>query len=280
MDGKIGDLVYKYCQQDKRLCLLEEGVRKANLVIRGISEQTVDNIRKRVLDWLNSIGMDKMMTVEDLISVFRIGLRRNKGKKRNVLVKFASINDKLKVMSKIREDGDKILQIEGDKIEVYQDISREEHMWRHTLKPITKLLRNKGIKYNWRFPQQFNFFYNRRMHTIDTKIDPVDYLHKLGLIEKEDDVISMKTELLQMGGYGMRKELNLDEERGAAGGEGPELKVKPQRKRKPTKERLDFQKKSRENGGENVGEESEMEDQLGSGPDLSDGSECGKEVIE
>lgn len=272
-------IFYKQLEQEKRINLIEEEARKSNLVLRGVTELKPDNIRQRVLDWLNSIGLGRELTMDDFAGVFRIGLRRVGGKKRNVLVKFASLNDKLRVMTLIRGKGDEVLQLEGNKIEVYQDISREERTWRYSLKPITKLLRNKGIKYNWRFPQSFKFFYNKKMHTIDSSIDPVYYLHKLGLIDKEEDVINVREELLKMGGFEQRAPtVGEGEGSGVTDGGDPKPRRRPRRKRHPTEKSPGDRKRSRE--GKGTSEESEMEDQppLGSEEGLGSESECGEEA--
>lgn len=272
IDKQITEIFFKNEKQDRRICILEEEVRKSNIVIRGIVEEKVDNVKQRVLKWLNELGLDKNFITTDLISVYRIGFRRQREIIRNVLVRFASVNDKLQVMAKIRENGDAVLKIEGKQVQVFQDISREERSWRYYLKPITKILRDRGIKYNWRPPQRMKFFYKNRMHIFTIETDAVQYFHELGLLEKEEEQSELRSQLLKMGGIEIYTSTP-EEEGGAVGGLGP----KPKRKRKPTKDispsLAEVQKKSRDLTGEGV----ERMITLDSEHKREDEPECGDE---
>ncbi|XP_058014681.1 uncharacterized protein LOC131185818 [Ahaetulla prasina] len=198
--------------------------------------------------------------IADLASVFRIGYRRQNGSNRNVLVRFANLGDKLEVMAKVREMGD-ALKFEGKTIQVFPDISREERAWRFFLKPITKVLRDNGIKYNWRPPQQLKFFYKGRMRTITPDIDAILYLRELGLI-KEEDLMEIKDQMLKMGGIHVETSTP-EEEKGAIGGQDPKGL-----KRKEISPVLVEQKKSRE---DTAGEEADKS--LGKYE-----AECGREL--
>lgn len=240
IDRQIGEIFFKNEQQDKKICLLEEETRKYNLVIRGIQEEKGDNLKQRVLKWLNELDTQITFTVTDLASVFRIGYKRQNGSNRNVLVRFANLSDKLEVMAKIREIGE-ALKFEEKIIQVFPDISRDERAWRFFLKPITKVLRDNGIKYNWRPPQQLKFFYKGRMQTITLQTDAVLYLHELGLIVKDEDITEIKDQLLKMGGTYVETSTSTPEEKGAAGGQDPKGL-----KRKEISPAMVDQKKSRE----------------------------------
>ncbi|XP_058047159.1 uncharacterized protein LOC131202313 [Ahaetulla prasina] len=260
VDRQIGEIFYKNEQQDKRICLLEEEMRKYNLVIRGIQEEKVDNLKQWVLKWINDLDTQITFTITDLANVFRIGYRRQNGFNRNVLVRFANLSDKLEVMAKVREMGD-ALKFEGKTIQVFPDISREERAWRFFFKPITKVLRDNGIKYNWRLPQQLKFFYKGRMRTITPDIDAILYLQELGLI-KEEDLMEIKDQMLKMGGI-LVETSTPEEEKGAIGGQDPKGL-----KRKEISPVLVEQKKSRE---DTAGEEADKS--LGKYE-----AECGREL--
>lgn len=140
------NLAYKLEDQENR-------DRRNNLRVKGMSEGAAkEDLHTSMRKLFNPLMNKKEEEPMELERVHRIGriLGRNKDLPRDVIVRFYKYEDRDRIWRSLK--GRTPLKLEGDKIEVYADLSQETLNRRRLLKPLLEVMKNHGITYNWGFP--------------------------------------------------------------------------------------------------------------------------------
>ncbi|MEE6469463.1 hypothetical protein FKM82_008633 [Ascaphus truei] len=127
--------------------------RRQNLRIRGIPETILPgHLREYVTDFFVSICTEIDQRDLEIDRAHRaLGPRSDDAnRRRDVIVRLHSYTTKDKLIGACRVRDN--IMFRGETLQVYNDLSKQTVDRRKDMRPLTLLLRDKGIKYKWGFP--------------------------------------------------------------------------------------------------------------------------------
>ena len=162
---------------------LENRSRRYNFRIRGIPEGVV-NIPDAVKSFIKNVIPDIPDHKLELDRAHRaLQPPRQDGLPRDVVVKPHYYSVKEEVMKRTRNRDDLIIQ--GNKLQIFADISPTTIQKRRSLKPLLGVLLQKSIKYRWSFPFRLQFDFRDKSYGFSSFRDGEQLLLRLGLITQE-----------------------------------------------------------------------------------------------
>ncbi|KAJ6660851.1 hypothetical protein lerEdw1_017477 [Lerista edwardsae] len=150
-EGKISALGRELKQLQDKLEDQENRNRRKNLRLRGFKEgEKSQELKAIILKWIKELIPDLEISEMHLERVHRIGGKVIKGRRRDIIVRFAFYTMKTDVYRALRDMQN--LTYEEEQVEIYQDLASETIQKRKNWKKYTELLRTENIGYTWGFP--------------------------------------------------------------------------------------------------------------------------------
>uniref|UniRef100_A0A803JBS4 L1 transposable element RRM domain-containing protein n=1 Tax=Xenopus tropicalis TaxID=8364 RepID=A0A803JBS4_XENTR len=159
---------------------LENRSRRNNIRIRNIPESYTD--LRKLLDLLFTKLLPEYATELLLIDRVHRSLRpkpQHGEPPRDVVVRLHYFETKEDLLRSARTH--KAVEIDGESIQMYQDLSPVTLQKRRDLRPITSSLTRAGYKYGWGFPFHLTVVKNGVLYTLTDPTDGEAFLAKLGL---------------------------------------------------------------------------------------------------
>lgn len=126
-------------KQDGRISKLENGTRKRNVIVYGITEETQENFNdlKQKIDWLFNTKMEMGIKREEIDEFFRLGKKNDSKRNRPIIVKMISSWRKTEIMMNKRK-------LKGTMIFIENDMNEEEMKEKKNMLTEMKDLKSKG----------------------------------------------------------------------------------------------------------------------------------------
>lgn len=126
-------------KQDGRISKLENGTRKRNVIVYGITEETQENFNdlKQKIDWLFNTKMELGIKREEIDEFFRLGKKNDSKRNRPIIVKMISSWRKTEIMMNKRK-------LKGTRIFIENDMNEEEMKEKKNMLTEMKDLKSKG----------------------------------------------------------------------------------------------------------------------------------------
>ncbi|KAJ6669258.1 hypothetical protein lerEdw1_008067 [Lerista edwardsae] len=159
-EEKVSALGSELKQLQDKLEDQENRNRRNNLRLRGFKEgEKSQELKAIILKWIKELIPDLEISEMHLEQVHRVGGKEIKGRRRDIIVRFAFYTMKTDVYRALRDM--QSLMYEEEQIEIYQDLASETVQKRKNWKKYTELLRNENIRYTWGFPFKLSIWYGR-----------------------------------------------------------------------------------------------------------------------
>uniref|UniRef100_A0A8D9ABC9 Uncharacterized protein n=1 Tax=Cacopsylla melanoneura TaxID=428564 RepID=A0A8D9ABC9_9HEMI len=126
-------------KQDGRIYKLENGTRKRNVIVYGLTEETHENFNdlKQKIDWLFNTKMEMGIKREEIDEFFRLGKKNDSKRNRPIIVKMISSWRKTEIMMNKRK-------LKGTMIFIENDMNEEEMKEKRNMVTEMKDLKSKG----------------------------------------------------------------------------------------------------------------------------------------
>ncbi|CAH2282484.1 Hypothetical predicted protein [Pelobates cultripes] len=184
--GELRQTVQDIQQQQRlyehRMAEQEDAGRRNNMKIRGISEVIPEaELAQAVERLLANILPPTRANKITLANIFRIPKppRAPTGATKDVILTFQTRIDKTAVQNALR--GNTLFQFEGMALNFFSDLLRGILAWRHSLQPLTTLLRQRDLKYRWQMTHTLTVQQGMDTHQIKELSDATPFLQSLGL---------------------------------------------------------------------------------------------------
>uniref|UniRef100_A0A670IGT0 L1 transposable element RRM domain-containing protein n=1 Tax=Podarcis muralis TaxID=64176 RepID=A0A670IGT0_PODMU len=152
--------------------------REVNLRLRLVPELQGENIKekliKEIAQWME---MDIEEVTKSVQSAFRLKTRSAKARKLpgDCLVTFKDREMRNQILQKNRE---KRLNIEGNYIIIFKDISIRLLKRRDPYKPTVQILEKNNIELRWEYPEGISFVYKSKRHRLTSLEELGKFLRK------------------------------------------------------------------------------------------------------
>ncbi|KAJ6657383.1 hypothetical protein lerEdw1_002550 [Lerista edwardsae] len=171
-EGKISALGSELRRLQDKLEDQENRNRRKNLRLRGFKEgEKSQELKAIILKWIKELIPDLEISEMHLERVHRIGGKEIKGRRRDIIVRFAFYTMKTDVYSALRDT--QSLSYEEEQVEIYQDLAPETIQKRKNWKKYTEPLRNENIGYTWGFPFKL-IIWDGRTPNVVTKLSQLE----------------------------------------------------------------------------------------------------------
>nr|XP_034967846.1 glutamic acid-rich protein-like isoform X1 [Zootoca vivipara]XP_034967847.1 glutamic acid-rich protein-like isoform X1 [Zootoca vivipara]XP_034967848.1 glutamic acid-rich protein-like isoform X1 [Zootoca vivipara]XP_034967849.1 glutamic acid-rich protein-like isoform X1 [Zootoca vivipara]XP_034967850.1 glutamic acid-rich protein-like isoform X1 [Zootoca vivipara]XP_034967852.1 glutamic acid-rich protein-like isoform X1 [Zootoca vivipara]XP_034967853.1 glutamic acid-rich protein-like isofor len=181
------------------LALIEMKQRQLNLKLRGIPEESGEDIKSRIIaelaKWMGKTDEEVSQTI---VNAFRIKVKSAKAKARKApgdcVVIFNTMEMKNEILSLSFTNK---LIIGGKPIIVFKEIPGRFLKKRDNYKAMVALLKKNGIQHRWEYPEGMMFFYKEKRHVLTSMHDIGKFLRKyeifLGELEPDLAVLAEAT---------------------------------------------------------------------------------------
>lgn len=135
---------------ERRMVYMEDYGRRSNIKLINFEVQNIQDLKKEVMEWVNSIMGAQPCSVLDFERIHFIGNPKAK-LPRPIIVRFSTYVIKEQFMANIRSSP-ALLNRGSKTVQVYQDLSKETVEWRKSMKPMTSVLLKNQMRFSWGFP--------------------------------------------------------------------------------------------------------------------------------
>lgn len=179
----ISSLQDQLDQANAKIEDLENRSRRYNFRVRGLPE-SINDLEEVVHDLMKDLIPDFATHQLELDRVHRaLTAPRPDGLPRDVIVKPHFYRVKEKIMLEARNKSD--ISLQGNKVQIFADISQATIQKRRQLKPLLTHLINHQIKYRWSFPFRLSFTYRGKSHSFASFQSGEELLLELGIINRD-----------------------------------------------------------------------------------------------
>ncbi|XP_075441338.1 uncharacterized protein LOC142486763 [Ascaphus truei] len=181
-DKRSGDLQAQINEIRDRQEDAENRDRRNNLQIRGVPESVLD-CDEYITRWMESIlpeTQQRLLAMDRCHRALRAKPLQNE-QPRDIVIRLHHYRTKEAVLQKTRPLP--AVEFEGARLLIFQDLSPVTLARRRNLGPLTKTLRDNGVRYRWTFPFGLSVTRGGKTMLIREPEEGPAMMHKLGLGE-------------------------------------------------------------------------------------------------
>ncbi|MEE6526353.1 hypothetical protein FKM82_026958 [Ascaphus truei] len=156
--------------------------RRQNIRVRNVPESVAqDQLRPYLMELFNLVCGELEEKELEMDRAHRaLGPKSDDPRRRrDIIIKMHKYTSKEKIIAACRDLGE--ITFQNETLQVYNDLSKATRDRRRELKPLTNLLREKGIQYRWGFPFRLTVNRNGKFLSMKYPVDMAPFAKALGL---------------------------------------------------------------------------------------------------